>query len=452
MRGPARSFGRALVVGALLVCGFVVSVGRPAAAVGTPPPTAFVVVDAGTGAVLTSRALHQALPPASTVKIMTALVAVERLPPTATISVTPNAAGRECMCIGLTPGQSWPFNQAMASMMMVSANDAAYAMAETAGGSIPGFAAELNATAKRYGMQDSTFGDPAGLDDGTSFHGGPRVSAYDLAIAARNALTVPAIAQWAASRTYQFTDVAGKAHQLTNHNNFLPGATSGYLGANGFKTGFTQRAGHTLVATANRGGRQLIVVILGGVDSGYTWAASLLEQEFKTPRDSKGTGIRLPPVAVSPYGTRLAQRDGFVQLARGTASAPVTPATANASSNKRAAAATTTKVVTPHHGGGLLTISHFLLVLVILLFVAVLLRRRAVKRQRARRLARRRTWAKAMRSGSLPVIDGKYRTGTRVGPPVESQVRVERTRGYVDLAKDEPIRSTSRSQARRRSR
>jgi D-alanyl-D-alanine carboxypeptidase len=337
-------------------------------------------------------------------------------------------------------------------MMMVSANDAAYAIAETAGGSISGFAAQLNATATRYGMKDSTFGDPAGLDDGTSYKGGPRVSAYDLAIATRNALTVPAIAQWASSRTYQFTDIAGTAHQLTNHNKFLPGATYGYLGANGFKTGYTQRAGHTLVATANRNGRQLIVVILGSVDSGYTWAASLLEQGFKTPPGTKGTGIRLPPVAVSPYGTRIAQRDGFVQLARGTAAAPVTPATTNASNRKRAAAATTTKSVTTHHGGGLLTISNFLLVIVILLFAAVLLRRRAVKRQRARRRARRRSWSKAMRSGSLPVVDGRYRTGTRVGPPVESQVRVERTRNYIDLSKEEPIRSTARGHSRRRSR
>jgi D-alanyl-D-alanine carboxypeptidase (penicillin-binding protein 5/6) len=443
---------------ALLVCAFVVSVGQPAAATeGTPPPTAFVVVDAGTGAVLTSRALHRALPPASTVKIMTALVAVERLSPTASISVTPNAAARECMCIGLTPGQSWPFDQTMASMMMVSANDAAYAIAETAGGSIPGFAAELNATAKRYGMKDSTFGDPAGLDDTTSFEGGPRVSAYDLAIAARNALTVPAIAQWASTRTYQFTDVAGKAHTLTNHNKFLPGATFGYADANGFKTGYTQRAAHTLVATANRNGRQLIVVILGAVDGGYTWAASLLDQEFKTPPDTKGTGIRLPPVGVSPYGTRIAQRDGFVQLARGTAPAPATPATpatakAKASSSERLAAATTTKAVTTHKSGGLLTLSNFLLLVVILLFVAVLLRRRAVKRQRARRLARRRAWTKAMRSGSLPVIDGRYRTGTRVGPPVESQVRVQRRRADIDLTTEQPIRSTARSHARRRSR
>ena len=175
-------------------------------------------------------------------------------------------------------------------MMMVSANDAAYAIAETAGGSVSGFAAQANATAKRYGMRDSTFADPAGLDDGTSYKGGSKVSAYDLAIATRNTLTVPAIAKWAATRTYPFTDVAGAPHQLTNHNKFLPEGSYAYLGANGFKTGYTERAGHSLVATANRDGRELIVVILGSVAPGYTWAASLLDQGFATPRGYEGNG------------------------------------------------------------------------------------------------------------------------------------------------------------------
>ena len=66
------------------------------------------------------------------------------------ISVTPNAAGRESTVIGIKAGQPWPFDQAMASMMMVSANDAAYTIAETVGGgSIDGFAADLEPTAKR---------------------------------------------------------------------------------------------------------------------------------------------------------------------------------------------------------------------------------------------------------------------------------------------------------------
>ena len=108
--------------------------------------------------------------------------------------------------------------------MMVSANDAAYSIANTVGhGSLDAFAADLNSTAKRLGMRDSTFGDPAGLDDGTSYKGGPFTSAYDLAIAARNALTVPAIAKWAALHEYQFVDNGGTHHDLTNHNRMLPG-------------------------------------------------------------------------------------------------------------------------------------------------------------------------------------------------------------------------------------
>ncbi len=467
MCGQTRTFGRALLVTVLLVCGFVVAVAQPIAAEGTPPPQAFVVVDAGTGAVLTSRNLHEALPPASTTKILTALVAIERLPPNATISVSANAAGRESTTIGMKTGQHWPLDQTLASMMMVSANDAAYAIAETVGGSLTGFAADLTSTAKRYGMRDSTFSDPAGLTDGTSYLGGPKMSAYDLAIATRNALTIPAIAQWAASRTYNFTDPGGAQQALTNHNKFLPDNGFGFLGANGFKTGFTQIASHTLVATANRNGRQLIAVILGSVDSGYTWAASLLEAGFGTADNTKGTGIRLPAVAVSPYATRVAQRDSFVQLARGNVAAPIaTTTTTNASgvtpvglkgpganaSGGNQAAATTTKAVAKKHGGGLFTFSHFLLAVVLVLFVAVLLRRRAVKRQRARRIVRQRARAKAMRSGSLPVVDGRYRTGTRLGPEVESQVRVERTASYIDLTKDDPSRTTTRRPARRRSR
>ena len=407
-----------------------------------------MLVDAGTGAVITARHMHEALPPASTAKIMTALVAIERLPPDATIPVSANAANREAMKIGMQTGTRWPFDQTMATLMMISANDSAYALAEAVGGgSIKGFADIANATARRYGMRDSTFGDPAGLSDGTSYDGGPKVSAYDLAIATRNALTVPAIAKWADTRTYDFTDSSGNAHSLTNHDKFLPGATYGYDGANGFKTGYTDIAGHTLVATAERGGRQCIAVILGSSDSGYTWAASLLDQCWKQPKVVPTKTI-LPPVAVSPYATRVTARTDFTNLAVGrtgaklaAATRPATPATHTASPVEKtgksahaaitAAATTTTK----KHHHGFLTTTRVLFVLFLLLAGAVWLRRRAVRRQRARRIERQRARAKAMRSGSLPVVDGRYRTGTRVGPPVESRVRVRRA--HIDLTEEE---------------
>jgi D-alanyl-D-alanine carboxypeptidase len=464
MHGDARPARRgaprltsALIVIAVALGSWVGGAEIPARAdPGTPPPRAYILVDAGTGAVLAARDIHEALPPASPAKIMTALVAVERLPPDAMITVSANAAARESMKIGMPVGARWPFRQVMASMMMVSANDAAYAVAEAVGGSISGFAADQNATARRYGMRDSTWGDPAGLTDTTAYAGGPKVSAYDLAIATRNALTVPAIAQWAGTRTFDFTDPSGVHHELTNHDKFLPGNGFGYPGANGFKTGWTQVADHTLVATAKRNGRQCIAVILGAVDSGYTWAASLLDRCWRQPPVAT-TGIVLPRVAVSPYASRVAEQAGFTNLAVGTTGTTRPEPAASAPSTKtglvssRLAASTAAAVAggirvpvtstialrqrAHHGGGGLVTPTRLALILVALFGGAVWLRRRAVKRRRARRRARQRARAKAMRSGSLPVVDGRYRTGTRVGPPEESGMRVKRN--YIDLTNDD---------------
>ena len=67
-----------------------------------------------------------------------------------------------------------------------------------------------------------------------------------------------------------------------------------------------------------------------------------------------------------------------------------------------------------------------MVVLILVAAVLIVLRRRKVKQQRAARLARRRQRISAMRSGGLPVVDGRYRPGTRIGPPVESHVRVRK--------------------------
>ena len=115
-------------------------------------------------------------------------------------------------------GQVWPFNDALHALLMESANDAAFAIAERASGSIEKFAVDAQAVAERLGAKDTTFGDPAGLDDEHSFQGGTKMSAYDLAIVARNALSVPEIADTAQSLTYELTDPAGVAREFENHN------------------------------------------------------------------------------------------------------------------------------------------------------------------------------------------------------------------------------------------
>jgi D-alanyl-D-alanine carboxypeptidase len=411
----------------------------------SPPPKAYIVVDVDTGTVLLSSNEHEALPPASTAKVMTALTAFERLAPDALIGVSPLAAAQPASRINMAAGQQWRFADALASLLMASANDAAYAIAEAAGGSLDGFVVAMDQSAERMGMQDSTFADPAGLDDDQSFGGGPRMSAYDIAIATRNAAAVPEIARWAGLRSYEFVDPTGLERSLTNHNKFLPGGSRAYQWATGFKTGFTERAGHTLTATATRDGRSLIAVVLNTYDT-YGWAAQLLEQAFATP-NAAGTGARLPEVTVSLFADRLADQQAFATVVRGaqttTLAAPTVPGTGTDTTTGSNGTAATAAPRTPSSRVGADTIvseepaddsggggfgSIWLIVVVVLVLVALVfvLRRRVVRRQRARRIARQRLRAAKMRSGGLPVVDGRYRTEDRTGPPIDSHVRIRR--------------------------
>jgi len=428
-----------------------------AAAPASPEPAAWIVVDADTGKVLSSKAPHDPVPPASTAKIMTALTAVERLPADALVTISELAAAQPASKMTMLPGEQWPLDQALASLLMVSANDAAYAIAEATSGSLERFADALTSTADRYGMKDSTLSDPAGFDDATSFRGGPRMSAYDIAIATRNALAVPQLAALSALPALDFTDPSGNARNLVNHNKLLPGGAAAYAGATGFKTGYTEQAGHTLVATATRDGRTMIAVVLNTYDT-YGWAWQLLDQGFATPADDAGTGEKVPGVRVSPYAARSADQLAFLRLTRGDAAATAAGATTSVTPGATAAsegtvpsgsasttAATVTSVSTSPAkpavataggsasnrgkdppGGTFFTLRNVGVILILLLAALFVLRRRAVRRQRARRIARRRETAEMMRRGGLPVVDGRYRTGTRTGPPIHSNVRVHR--------------------------
>jgi serine-type D-Ala-D-Ala carboxypeptidase (penicillin-binding protein 5/6) len=355
---------------------------RPAGAGVVPPAKAWILVDADSGAVLAASGHHQALPPASTTKLMTALVAVEKLSQEAVFTVDDTAAAQPAMRIGMQPGQGWTLSPALHSLLMVSANDAAYALAEAASGSLAGFAADMNAAAARYGMQDSTFNDPAGFDDSASFQGGSRVSAYDLAVAARNVLAVPELAEIAALPLYEFQEPSGRQHRLLNHNKLL----RRYPGAIGLKTGYTRQAGHTFVGAARRDGRTMIAVVLD-TDDTYGSAAALLDQGFATAQDSPGTGERLPEPRARPFQPALEAK--LVQ--------------------------NTQEAVDDGGGGGWL--SRLTMLLLASTGGAVALRRRADQRRRAR-AARRRELADARRREYQRLCDPEgWDAGCRVEVP-----------------------------------
>jgi D-alanyl-D-alanine carboxypeptidase (penicillin-binding protein 5/6) len=373
---------------------------------------------------------------------MTALTAIERLPPNAMIAVNALTASQPASKIGMLAGQRWTLNDTLASLMVVSANDAAYALAQAVAPTIPGFVQAETVTAHQLGLRDSTFADPAGLDDGNAYNGGPMMSAYDIAISARNALAVPAIANYAASPVVTFVGPGGVHHTLTNHNKLV--SEHLYAGATGFKTGFTNKAGHTLIATATRNGRTLIAVILG-TDDAYGWAGRFLDAGFGDSA-TPGANGSLPPVRVTTYSQRAAQFAAFHTLAAGSQSSSQSSSnqssqstvaspssTARAGSTGTAAASQLGGTLAASHvakkaGHGHSTTTIVIAVLLVLLAILYVLRVRAVRRARARRLARRREAHNMMRRGSLPIVDGRYRTGTRVGKPVESHVQIRRER------------------------
>jgi D-alanyl-D-alanine carboxypeptidase (penicillin-binding protein 5/6) len=150
-------------------------------------------------------------------------------------------------------------------MMIQSANDAAYALARAAAGSVPEFVALMNAKARALGMVRTTFRTPNGLPARSHRTAdGDLTTPRDFAILSRYLLQNTDIVKYTSVKTRTFG--AGKRFpptQMTNHNHLL-GAVEG---VDGLKTGFTNGAGFCIAATAQRGGRRIIIVMMDCPDS-----------------------------------------------------------------------------------------------------------------------------------------------------------------------------------------
>lgn len=303
-----RSLAGLLAILGALICALT-AVGAPAGATPTaqvPLPKSYVLVDADTGAVIAQQDARSLRPPASTIKLLTALIAAQRLSPAEGVPISPLAEGMPARKINVKADQVWAYDNLMHSMMMVSANDAAVALAEKVGdGSLAGYVEIADQTAARLGLVDRpVLNDPAGLDDEFANKGGSLISARDLAIVARAVIARPDLMSVVNNRDYRFVGGDGLNHQLTNHNLFL----DLYPGSNGLKTGTTELAGRTFVGSATRNGRTMLVVLFDAVDV-YASAGALLDQGFNTPVSAQAGLDHLPaivPDAAMPTTTTTA--------------------------------------------------------------------------------------------------------------------------------------------------
>ena len=253
-----------------------------------------VLFDAATGEVISHDRAGEPWYPASLTKLMTAYIVFKKLKAgnlklDQKILVSPLAASQEPSKIGMRPGSSISVDLALQSLLVYSANDMAYVLAEAAGGTVHNFVQEMNATAAKLGLNATHFVNPNGLFD-------PRqlTSARDIGVLA--AVILSEFPEH--GRYFSQQHVAIGKRKLLNRNSLIRTMPE----ADGMKTGFVCNSGFNLVASATRDGRKLIAVVLGAPNSGSRAeiARTLLSDGF-----SKGTlpsRPRLAQISDNPLG------------------------------------------------------------------------------------------------------------------------------------------------------
>jgi serine-type D-Ala-D-Ala carboxypeptidase (penicillin-binding protein 5/6) len=216
-----------------------------------PPPSYLLQVN---GQTYRDRNPNLRRAPASLTKIMTALIVMEKCRLDEVVTVTRSAARETGSRIGLRRGERLTVRDLLAATLIASANDAARALADHAGGNQQAFVAQMNARARSLRLQNTRFTNACGHD-----HPGLYSSAHDLAILTKRALGIPLFADLVARRGMRIATVkGGRSYQLKNKNRLI----GRYPGASGVKTGTTPNAGQCLVALAERGDRKVLLVIM----------------------------------------------------------------------------------------------------------------------------------------------------------------------------------------------
>jgi serine-type D-Ala-D-Ala carboxypeptidase (penicillin-binding protein 5/6) len=236
------------------------------------------LVDLDTRQVMWARDPETSRAPASLTKLITAMVAVDDAGSLdRTVVVAKEAVQVIPSVMGLSPGESLTVRELLDGLFLDSGNDAAEALAR---GIVPRdrFIRQMNQKAKSIGLTASHFVNPSGLD--APGHG---MSAHDLAHAAAYLdQYYPELANIAATKDVAIA--ATSQHKAFYPHNLNPMLWS-YAGATGLKTGLTDAAGGCMVATATRGGRHLIAVVLNATAHSAADATALLNYGFSiTPR------------------------------------------------------------------------------------------------------------------------------------------------------------------------
>ena len=258
---------------------------------------AAIVIDVGTGEVLFARSADAPRYPASLTKMMTLYLAFDALKRgelslETEIVVSRQAARASPSKLGLKRGERIKVRDVIMTLITKSANDAAVALAEALGGSEPAFARQMTHMAHRLGMRNTTFRNASGLPNRQQ-----RSTARDMSILAR------ALIRDFPRRYPYFSTTAYKYKGMTyrSHNRLL----RTYAGTDGIKTGYINASGFNVVASAERNGRRVIAVVLGGK------SARSRDAHTRTLLDRAFTRLAAPRPVVKPTPEQVARAEAY---------------------------------------------------------------------------------------------------------------------------------------------
>ena len=226
-----------------------------------------MVIDARSGEIFYEKNADAPRPAASTQKLLTALIVAERGYLDRPVTVQQVDTMAEPVRLNIRPGETYTRIELLRALLVKSPNDVARCLARDSAGSIEAFADLMNQKARELGANHSHFVNPNGLPIPGQYS-----SARDLSIIAKAAYANPTIRSIVCLPNLAFRYANGRVRELENTNKVLKRLAY----CNGMKTGYTEAAGHCLIASGARPGRDIIVVVLGDSKSGVWQDASAL--------------------------------------------------------------------------------------------------------------------------------------------------------------------------------
>jgi D-alanyl-D-alanine carboxypeptidase len=239
---------------------------------------AAIVVDGLNGRVLWAREADDRRAIASTTKIMTALLAFRQLGPRSIVRVPSDAPRVPLVREGLRTGERVQAWKLFYGLLLYSGNDDALSLAVATAGTRRNFIANMNDEARTLGLTQTHFSSTSGVIDDDNYS-----TASDLAALTRVAMRNPRFRAIVRRQRIEVPWAAPTYSKVYVNKNRLLAL---YPGANGVKTGYTQRSGPCIVASAERHGKWVIAVVLDSRNE-YADAERLLDLGFAAVRAEK---------------------------------------------------------------------------------------------------------------------------------------------------------------------